>query len=86
MLEPSTWHCNSVFAAFYFEDLQHELSGLRSLRPFMAAGGRIGSISPLSTLEGVGGGGGGILVLSNPFTYFIVLIVFILSIVLSFIR
>ena len=41
MLEPSTWHSNSVFASFYLKDLQHELAGLRSLRPFMAAGGRI---------------------------------------------
>ena len=42
MLETSTWHSNSVFTSFYLRDLQHELDGLRSLRPFMTAGGRIG--------------------------------------------
>ena len=83
MIEPSPWQSNSVFASFYLSDHQHALAGLRSLGPFRAAGGRIGLFSPLSTL--VGAGAGEILVHSNPFTYFVVMIVFIFSIVLSFI-
>ena len=85
MLEPSTWQSNSVFASFYLCDHQHALASLRSLCLFLAAGGRIGLFSPLSTLEGGGGGGEKILVHSNPFTYFIIIIVFVFSIVLSFI-
>ena len=80
MIEPSTWQSSSVFASFYLRDHQHALAGLRSLGPFLAAGGQIGLFSPLSILVG---GGGEILVHSNPFTYFIVIIVFIFSTVLS---
>ena len=58
MIEPSTWYSNSVFASFYLCDRQHALAGLRSLGPFLAAGGQIGLFSPLSTLVGRGGGGG----------------------------
>ena len=74
MLEPSPWQSNSVFASFYLCDHQHALAGLRSLHPFLAAGGRIGLFSPLSTRGG--GGGEQILVHSNPFTYFIVMFLF----------
>ena len=45
-------------ASFYLCDRQHALAGLRSLRPFLAAGGRLRLFSPLSTLGGGGGGGG----------------------------
>ena len=57
MLELSTWPSYLVFASFYLCDRQQALAGLRSLRPFLAAGGRIRLFSPLSTLEGGGGGG-----------------------------
>ena len=79
MIEPSTWQSNSVFASFSLSGHQHALAGLRSLGPFRAAGGRIGLFSPLSTLvRGVGGRmEEKILVHSNPFTYFVVMIVFI---------
>ena len=75
MIEPSAWQSSSVFASFYLSDHQHALAGLRSLGPFWAAGGRIRLFSPLSTLVG-GGGVEKILVHSNPFTYFVVMIVF----------
>ena len=57
VLESATWCSNSVFASFYLRDFQHEFDGLRSLGPFVAAGERIGELSPLSTLKGWGGGG-----------------------------
>ena len=41
VLEPATWHSNSVFASFYLRDLQHKFDGLRSLGSFVAAGEQI---------------------------------------------
>ena len=42
VLESATWHSSSVFVSFYLCDLQHEIDGIRSLGPFVAAGSRIG--------------------------------------------
>ena len=42
VLESATWRSSSVFASFYIRGLQHELDGLRSLGPFVAAGGQMG--------------------------------------------
>ena len=47
VLEAATWRTNSVFAAFYLRDLQHEFNDIRSLGPFVAAGEWISSLSPL---------------------------------------
>ena len=38
VLEAATWKLNSVFALFYFKDIQYGFEGLRSLGPFIAAG------------------------------------------------
>ena len=42
VLESATWRSNSVFVSFYLCDIQHEIDGIRSLGPFVAAGSRIG--------------------------------------------
>ena len=42
VLESATWRSSSVFVSFYLRDLQHEIDGIRSLGPFVAAGSRIG--------------------------------------------
>ena len=47
ILEAATWRTNSVFAAFYRRDLQHEFYDIRSLGPFVAAGEQISYLSPL---------------------------------------
>ena len=38
VLEAATWKSKSVFAAFYFEDIQYVFEGIHSLVPFVAAG------------------------------------------------
>ena len=42
VLESATWCSNLVFVSFYLRDLQHEIDGIRSLGPFIAAGSGIG--------------------------------------------
>ena len=42
VLESATWRSNSVFVSFYLRDIQHEIDGIRSLGPFVAACSRIG--------------------------------------------
>ena len=38
VLEAATWKSNSVFASFYFKDIQYVFEGIHSLGPFVAAG------------------------------------------------
>ena len=38
VLESASWRLNSVFASFYFEDIQYVFEGMRSLGPFVVAG------------------------------------------------
>ena len=38
VLEATTWKSNSVFAPFYFQDIQYVFEGICSLGPFVAAG------------------------------------------------
>ena len=38
LLEAATWRSNSVFASFYFKDIQFSYENWRSLGPFVAAG------------------------------------------------
>ena len=42
VLDSATWCSNSVFVSFSLRDIQHEIDGIRSLGPFIAAGSRIG--------------------------------------------
>ena len=47
VLESATWASSSVFSSFSLRDIQHEFDGLLSLGHFVAAGSRIGYLSPL---------------------------------------
>ena len=38
MLEATIWKSNSVFASFYFKDIQYIFEEIRSIGPFVAAG------------------------------------------------
>ena len=38
VLEAATWRSNSVFAYYYFRDIQYVFEGLWSLGPFVAEG------------------------------------------------
>ena len=38
VLEAASWRSNSVFASFYFKDIQYIFEGMRSLGPFVSAG------------------------------------------------
>ena len=42
VLDSAMWRSNSVFVSFSLCDIQHEIDGIRSLGPFVAAGSRIG--------------------------------------------
>ena len=42
VLEAATWRSNSVFASFYFKDLQYVFEDWKSLGPFVAAGTVVG--------------------------------------------
>ena len=42
VLEAATWRSNSVFASFYFRDLQYVFEDWKSLGPFVAAGSVVG--------------------------------------------
>ena len=42
VLDAACWRSSSVFASFYFRDLQFDFDGLCSLGPFVAAGVQIG--------------------------------------------
>ena len=41
VLESASWRINSVFASFYFRNIQHEFNDIRSLGLLVAAGERI---------------------------------------------
>ena len=42
VLESAAWCSSSVFLSFYLRDIQHEIDGIRSLGPFVAAGSWVG--------------------------------------------